>query len=391
MLSYKYRIYPTVEQEQKLNRTMGICRYAYNKLLEQRNNGMGKRETQAYLVTLKSESPFVAEVHSKVLQMVNNQLWYSIKAMASLKKNGRKVGKLRFKGKNTVKTLNYNQCGFKFEDDGLWVSRIGKLKIKLHRPIDGPVKGVIVKKQCDRWYAIAQVESPHKTLPKTGKSIGLDVGITSFATDSDGNTFGNPKNLARGLEQLKTLQKDLSRKRNGSKNRQKAKSRIAKKFESITNKRDDFLHKLSHHYIANYDTIIVEDLDIKGLVQKGDKHQATLRRNIHDASWGKFMDMLTYKAERAGRHIIKVEARGTTQKCSKCGSVVKKRLWNRVHRCEACGLVVDRDYNSAVNILNAGAGRSEEPLEDLPLRKVPSISVILGQASPMKKEAPCYS
>jgi len=135
----------------------------------------------------------------------------------------------------------------------------------------------------------------------------------------------------------------------------------------------------------------VEDLDIKEMVQTKDHHKVSLRRNIHDASWGKFIFMLTYKAERAGRDLLKVEARGTTQKCSKCGNQVKKRLWDRVHRCESCGLVVDRDYNSSVNILNTGMGHSEVPLEGIPLLKVPSTLVILGQVNPMKKEAPCYS
>ena len=379
MLSYKFRIYPSKTLQQILNEQIELCKWLYNRLLSELNKAKDEcrklkpKDTQALIVKLKrEENPELNKVYAKVLQMVNYQLWSNIKALAKLKQNGKKVGKLRYKTGNSFKTLNFNQSGFgiDFENKKLILSKIGSIPIKLHRPVEGKIKGVIVKRErSGRWYAIVQVENNAKQLPPTGKTVGIDVGIRHFLTDSDGRHVENPRFYERTLKSIKILQKNLSRKQKGSKNREKARIRLAKAYEKLANQRNDFLHKLSRFYVDNYDLIMVEDLKITNMVRN---HR--LAQKILDASWSKFLQMLSYKAERAGRRVVKVSQRGTSQENEE--------------------KIKDRDYRAAVNILNrglSGLGRPLAPVEERPLLRISAFAVVTGQVSPMKQEAPCES
>ena len=379
MLSYKFRIYPSKTIQQKLNEQIELCKWLYNRLLSELNKAKDEcrklkpKDTQALIVKLKrEENPELNKVYAKVLQMVNYQLWSNIKALAKLKQNGKKVGKLRYKTGNSFKTLNFNQSGFgiDFENKKLILSKIGSIPIKLHRPVEGKIKGVIVKRErSGRWYAIVQVENNAKQLPPTGKTVGIDVGIRHFLTDSDGRHVENPRFYERTLKSIKILQKNLSRKQKGSKNREKTRIRLAKAYEKLANQRNDFLHKLSRFYVDNYDLIMVEDLKITNMVRN---HR--LAQKILDASWSKFLQMLSYKAERAGRRVVRVSQRGTSQENEE--------------------KIKDRDYRAAVNILNrglSGLGRPLAPVEERPLLLVTAEAVIEGQVSSMKQEAPCES
>lgn len=314
MLSYKFRLYPSKTAERTLNRHMEPCRWLYNRLLSelkilQKGIKLKQTDTQALIVDLKKEKPELGEVYSKVLQMVNHQLWSNIHALARLKRNGRKVGRLRYKGAGWFKTLNYNQSGFKLENGKLILSKVGEIPIKLHRKIKGEVKGVIIKRErSGKWFAIFQVEDEPGLLPKTEKAIGIDVGIRHFLTDSEGRQVENPRFYERTLERIKRRQRRLSRKKKGSKNREKARVRLARAHEKLVNQRNDFLHKLSRFYVNNYDLIAVEHLNISGMARN---HR--LSGKILDASWGKFLHMLSYKAERAGRRVVEVDPKGTSQ------------------------------------------------------------------------------
>ncbi len=214
--------------------------------------------------------------------------------------------------------------------------------------------------------AIVQAYQEPEPLPEAGRSVGLDVGLKSFVVDTDGNSIENPRFAEKAAAKVKNIQRRLWRAEKGSNNRRKLKDKLDKVHERINNQRSDFLHKLSRYYVNNYDIICVEDLDVKGLKEKG--YNKGTHRNIHDASWPKFLFMLfsripsrgaadgvicTYKAESAGRKLIKVDPRNTTQRCSACGSIVKKELSDRVHECPYCGFSCDRDYNSSRNILSA--------------------------------------
>jgi len=299
--------------------------------------------------------------------MVNYQLWNNIKALHRLKENGKKVGKLRYKGKGWFKTLNFNQSGFKidFKNKRLILSKVGSISIKLHRKIEGKIKGVIIKCEKSRkWYAIMQVEDEPKPLPKNGKTVGIDVGIRYFLTDSDGRQFENPHFYKRTLNKIGILHRNISRKQKGSKNREKARVKLARAYEKLVNQRNDFLHKLSRFYVNSYDIIAVEELRIKNMVKVGNK----LAQHILDASWGKFLRMLSYKAERAGKRVIKVNPRGTSE-----------------------GLTINdpyRDYISACRIKNrSGLGQPSEPVERRPILLITAKAMIEGHASSMKQEA----
>jgi putative transposase len=321
---------------------------------------LSQKDTQALIVKLKTEKTELEQVYSKVLQMVNYQLWGNIRALSAMKNNGRKIGKLRFKGQ-WFKTLNFNQSGFRIEGKKLFLSKVGAITVKLHRPTEGVVKGVFVKRELSgKWFAIFQCENIVMPLAKNSEVIGLDVGMKHFLSDSDGRQIENPKFYRRSLERMQKAHRAVSRKKKGSKNRAKARVKLARVYDKVVNQRDDFLHKLSRFYINNYAVIIVEDLNIKGMVRNHN-----LAGKILDASWGKFLQMLSYKAENAGRALMKVNPRGTSREY-KHGEL-------------------DRDYNASLNILErglAGLGQPFEPVEVKPLLVEIPASVIVEAGSP---------
>ena len=371
MLSYRFRLYPSKTVEKKLNRQMGLCRWLYNRLLSELNLAREKgirlkwTGTQALIVDLKyHEKPDLNEVYSKVLQMVNHQLWSNIRALAGLKRNGRRVGKLRFKGAGWFKTLNFNQSGFRLENGKLVLSKIGEIPIKLHRKIKGEVKGIIIKREnSGRWHAIFQVEDEPKPLPKTSKAVGIDVGIKHFLTDTEGRQIENPRFYERSLERIGVRHKQLSRKQKCSKNREKARVRLARAYERLVNQHNDFSHKLSRFYVNNYDVIVREDLNVSNMAKN-----RNLAQRILDASWGRFFQMLSYKAERAGRVVVEANPRGTSQNIPEG---------------------FDRDFIASLRVFQVGLGRPEQtPVEMGPLLSVPAQAVIAGQVPSPKQEAP---
>lgn len=200
--------------------------------------------------------------------------------------------------------------------------------------------------------SIVQAEVTPEPLPSTGRVVGIDLGIQHFCVDSDGMAFENPKFIDRTLEKIKEVQKELSRKQKGSKRREKIRLKLAKLYEKLNNQRQDFLHKLSRYYINNYDVICVEDLDIRDIVENGNR---TLNRHIHDSAWSKFPSLLAYKAERAGRRVVRVKAANTSKRCAKCGFVVSNlSLKDRLFVCPKRGWEADRDYNASLNVLDVG-------------------------------------
>jgi putative transposase len=286
---------------------------------------------QARIVTLKEENPFLKGVYSKVLQMVNYTLWSNIAALSQTEKRGRKIGKLRFKSASRYRTLNYNQSGFKIdrEHSAVTFSKIGTIPFAMHRPYSGVVKGVLITRSGDNWYVIIQAEQDVSEPKKEGRSVGIDVGLDSFAVDSDGRVIENPRFYEHSRDRIKKLQQSVARKQRFSKNWKKAKGKLEKAYDHITIQKNDFLHKLSRQYVDTYAAICVEDLNIKYLKENGKSRG--LRRSIHSASWGRFYSYLSYKAESAGTELVKVDPRDTTQMCSNCGSIVKKTLSERVH------------------------------------------------------------
>jgi len=388
-LSYKFRLYPSRKHEEKLLWTLNQCRFVYNEMLSKlkKQEKPDKLKLQSQLPGLKRKHPDLKDVYSKVLQYEVHRLFSNLRALVRLRKNGRKVGGLRFKGREWFKTITYNQSGFKIVLNGrrcqtLHLSKISDIPIRMHRNLAGRIKQITIKRhRSGRWFACFTVEGEAKQArrKRIAKAVGIDLGVNHFAADSEGRFVEHPHFLNKTLKKLWREQRCLSRRKKLSKNRLKQRIRVARIHEKILNQRNDFLHKLSNSYINRYDLIAVEDLNIKGLI--GISFNA---RNIVDSSWSRFLQMLSYKAERAGKTVVRVEARGTTQKCSGCGMEVKKSLSTRMHCCPCCGLEIDRDYNAALNILKLG-------LEKLPQELRESTPVEMEQTLSLKQEAPCES
>lgn len=364
----KFRLYPSKTDEEELQSHMDICRQLYNHCLEQMNESDGipaETKLQNQLPSLKEEWPELSEVHSKVLQMVVKQLYSNLRSLAGKRNNGHKIGRLRYKGEGWWKTIEYNQSGFRIEEtdtrlDYLHLSKIGDIPIRLHRPLDGNVKGVIVKQYADgSWYAIFQIENEQEEQVAFEEqdrinAIGIDLGIENFIVDSDATRVAHPKNVEKSEERLKRAQRDLARKDKGSNNWERQRQHVAKLHNRVKNRRIDFLHKLSTAYVENYDVIAVEDLNVSAMMED-DMNS----KNTADSAWRTFIQMLLYKAESAGTEIVLVNPANTTKECSQCGVETDKGLWQREHECPSCSYTTDRDYNAAQNILKRGLEQAD--------------------------------
>jgi putative transposase len=394
-LSYRYRLYPTREQKARLEEQLDLCRSLYNLMLDQmrfieREEGRtpSRFELQSLLPILKQEHPEFQAVNSKALQMVLHQLYSNLKALSGLKKKGKKVGGLRFKGWGWYKTITFNQSGFKINGRKLWLSKIGEINIKLHRPVDGEIKQVKVKReQTGKWFAILAVEQEVRPQAKGAeRKVGIDLGIYHYVADTSGLFVEHPHNIKKAEKKLAREQRRLSRKKEGSSNRAKQRLKVAGVHERVANQRRDFLHKLSRYYVDSYSFIAVEDLDCKEMMETA--HNA---RSHADSSWAAFLQMLGYKAERAGVRVVRVDPENTSQLCSSCGNYVEKGLWERVHSCPVCGFEADRDYNASLNILkraliSVGQGLPEStPVETGPPpgHHVPA-SLVVEAGSPLR-------
>ncbi len=271
MKAYKLRLYPNKENLEKLELSLEVCRQTYNNLLSELNQGYTKNEIQNWLLDLKVVYPEMKNIHSKVLQMENQKLFSNLSALYNLKKNGKKVGKLRYRGKGWFKTFTYNQSGFKIIKtnkrlDLLRLSKIGGIPIRLHREINGNIKQVVIKKSCDKWYATIITDYKEERICGD-KELGIDLGINNYLVDSEENYIEHPKFMEENKKLLRYAHKNLSRKKLRSKNRLKARKILAKTYEKVANKRDDFLHKLSDSYIKKSRIICIEDLNIKQMME----------------------------------------------------------------------------------------------------------------------------
>ena len=401
MRNYKFRLYPNKVVEAELNRQLDLCRWTYNRLLEELNKAKeeGKKlkryDTQKLLVKLKEDKPELKNVYSKTLQMVNQQLWNNIHALVGRKKKGYKIGKLRFKGYDLFKSIFYNQSGFIIGNRKIILSKVGKVKAEFHREIKGNIKGIIISKRADKWFACIQVENPKaernqlKVKANTSnKAVGIDVGVTHFLADSDYRFVENPRFLQKTADKIAVIQRQLAKKKKGSNRRNKVKLRLSKAYEHLANQRKDFAHKLSTEYVKNYGIIAVENLNIQGMVRN---HR--LAKGIYDACWLQFIFFLSYKAESAGRILVRVDPRNTTQDCSVCGmkNIEHLDLSNRLFKCPYCKIEMDRDYNAARNILiKALSGREPASmlaeLRPLRQRKLPQVRVLKREAPSVRVE-----
>lgn len=371
--AWQYRLYPSKTQKKDMYSYLHECKNLWNSLLEYtkecyKKSGKFPTRRQLYFMTKEKQ------LFSQVGQNVADRLAKSLKAVIVRKKAGRKAGFPRFKPIERVRSFTYPQFGFKLEAK-LALSGMGKIAIKKHRNIQGKIKTLTIKKSpSGKWYAIfvSEVESkPPKK--KQGAAIGIDLGIENFAYLSNGEATENPRHLKQADQRLNERQWQLSKKEKGSKNRRKARLKVAIAYENLANKRKDFLHKVSRKLAENYSFIALENLNIAGLAR------GFLAKHVLDCSWAEFLNMLRYKAEEAGCEVVLVEPAHTTQECSSCGLVQKKSLAERWHSCP-CGASMHRDLNAAINILNRATGGT--PGSQAWLRRG-----LCMQASSMKQEA----
>ena len=338
---------------------MDICRELYNAGLQERRDAylinhisLNYQDQQNQLPDIRKSREDVGQIYSQVLQDALKRLDKTFKAFFSrVKKGDGRAGFPRFKGKNRYDSFTFPQANgcFRLEGNSLFLSKIGKVKIHLSQNILGKVKTCTIKKEVLGWFAIFTVETEKILLEKTGQSIGIDAGIENFMTLSNGEQIENFKYFESSQKALRVAQRSVSRKARsaGSKSRQYAVIKLKKIHQKIKNQRNDFAHKLSTRVVKDFDVIAIEDLNIKGM-SKG-----ILAKQIYDVSWGAFYQKLTYKAENAGKKLIKVNPNYTSQTCL-CGHREKKTLAQRWHHCLECGLSIHRDILSSKIILSLG-------------------------------------
>lgn len=357
--AYKFRIYPTKSQTTKMEQTLDLCRWTYNKTLEIRKNAwekegksLSKYETNNMLPEWKEDKPELKVVFSQVLQNVHERVDLALKAFFRRVKTGEKPGYPRFRGKGWYDSFTYPQKGFKIDSGKLYLSKIGSIKIKLHRPIEGKIKRLTVRRTTiGKWFACFSVELEDNPKPpwKDGSLVGIDVGLESFATLSNGEKIANPRFFREEEKELAKVQRRLSKAPKGTPERKKALKVVQLVHERIANKRYEFAHQISNQLVKKHGLIAFEDLNIKGMT-----HNHNLAKSIHDVAWNMLVTLTSYKAASAGSMVVLVDPRNTSKMCSRCGILVEKSLSDRVHKCSQCGLEMDRDWNAAINILRLG-------------------------------------
>ncbi len=383
--TFKYRLYPTKEIEQRLFWTLTRCRELYNAALSERKDAYkyaGKRvnyyDQQNDLPEIKAEiREEYQTIAAHVLQDVLRRLDKAFQNFFRRLLNGENPGYPRFQGRNRYDSFTYpDGAGWKLtvKEQGkklkgtLHLTKIGESKIILHRPIIGKIKTVTIKREVDEWYVTfsCEVEEPEK-LPTSYEDVGIDLGVTHLATLSNGEMIEYPRYYRKAQKVLEQRHQALSRKKRGSHRRDKARKAVAKAHRMIARQRRDFQQKAAKKLVERYQVLVFEDIQTGNLTRKpkpkqgengtylpnGASAKGGLNKSILDAGWSQFVQVCTYKAAWAGRTLIKVDPKFTSQVCSGCGQARRKDLCERWHSCD-CGTELDRDVNAAINILERG-------------------------------------
>ncbi|MEO9029550.1 MAG: transposase [Ktedonobacteraceae bacterium] len=393
--AYKYRLYPSKKQQEKLQGTLDRVRELYNAALQERRDAydiMVKRHPSYYdeairkqlskehaigynqqanqLPDIKVVREEYREIHSQVLQDILHRVQKAFDDFLQRVKEGKTPGYPRYKGKDHFDSFCYPQSGFSVtEDTRICLSKIGTIKVKMHRTLKGTLKTCTIKREGEHWYVVLVCDVEQETVYHASEeAVGIDLGLLHFATLSDGRTIENPRYLRQAQAKLARAQQRVAKKQRGSKRRKKAGKLVGKAHRKVANQRRDFLYKESHTLVKTYATIVFEDLSPGNMSRRpkpkkdeetgeylpnGAAAKAGLNKSIRDAGWGQFVHHCQNKAEEAGSRVLLVNPTYTSQRCSACGAIKKKTLDERWHSCP-CGCELDRDHNSALDILRLG-------------------------------------
>ncbi len=358
--AFKYRLYPTKPQTRDLEGTLELCRQLYNAALQERRDAykkagrtIGFYKQKRHLPKIRAELPEYKRIHSQGLQNVINIRATSVTERVDRAfqgffrrvKRGQKPGYPRFKGKGRYDSFTFPQAGttgVKVQDGGkrVFLFGLGSVKLKFHRPLEGEIKTATVKRGGDHWYIVFVCQVEAKPLPPTPRTIGIDLGTNPyFLVTSEGERIEAPRYLQKAQDKLARAQRSLSRKKKGSNRYRKAKAHLAKPHRKVARQRKDFHHKLARKLVNTYDTIVhghghspyLEDLNILAL------SRTPVAKGVHDAGWAQFLEILAYKAAEAGRRVIAVDPRYTSQDCPVCGHRERRPLWVRQYACPMGG------------------------------------------------------
>lgn len=363
--AFKYRLFPTKKQAEFLDTQLLEAQRLYNAALQERRDAysIGHVSINYYdqanqLKEIRANGDCSLENFS-CCQDVLRRVDKTFKAFFRRCKEGKgKAGFPRFKSRDRYNSITFPSYGdgCRLLDSGkLRIQGAGHIKVKLHRAVEGAIKTVTVLREAGKYYVCFSCEVEVESLPALTNSVGIDVGLTTFAVLSDGTEIENPRFFKESQDDLARAQQVLARKKRGSNSRKKAKKTVQKVHAKIKNQRDDFHHQISRRIVNNYGAIFVEDLNIKGLAG------GMLAKSVNDAAWGGFLNKLSYKASNAGREYREVYAPGTSQECL-CGAEVRKTLADRWHHCETCGLSEPRDHVSSKIIKSRGLRESRKIL-----------------------------
>ena len=365
--SYKFRIYPNKEQEIQIQKTFGSCRFIYNYYLDKRikKYDIDKITFNYYdcskdLINLKTEFDWLKDIDSTSLQSSLKDLDTAYSNFFRNIKKSKDCGFPKFKSKkNNHKSYKTKKNGNKSDNiqvlsNKIKLPKLKLVKCKVSKQIEGRILSATISQNPSGKYFVSicctDINIPN--LNKTGTVIGIDLGLKEFLVTSDNQHISNPKYLRQSEKKLTKLQKELSRKSIGSKNKNKARIKVARQHEKIVNQRNDFLHKLSTQIVSDYDIICLENLKVSNMIKN---HK--LSKSISDASWSEFVRQLEYKSLWYNKVIQKIDSfYPSSQLCSTCGykNINTKNLNIRTWECPQCKTIHDRDYNASINILNEG-------------------------------------
>lgn len=351
--TFKYRLYPTKPQVQFLDRELKEACSLYNAAKQERDDAwktchksINYYDQANQLKAMRADGCLTLSDFS-CCQDVLRRVDKAYKAFFARVKRGEKPGFPRYRSARRYDSITFPSPGhgYKLLPNGkLRITGAGHIKVKLHRPVEGNIKTATIKREAGRWFVCFSVERDTSPLPASDHATGIDVGLNSFAVLADGTQIENPRHYRNAEARLRRCQRKVARRKKGSNRRRKAVLLLQRAHLHVGNQRRDFHHKTSRSLVNEYGLIAVEDLNVKGLAG------GMLAKPVHDAGWSMFVAMLAYKAEDAGRRLVKVDPRGTSQTCV-CGAAVRKNLADRWHDCPDCGLSASRDHVSAQVIL----------------------------------------